>query len=186
MHDSYIMANLFKQSESLDLDVSETEVRPRHVGRLSQLDEKRILELSLTLQVDKVKNYSRADIRPDGDKHVCSIDILASKNKKRFNSLTQAIFDALKRCVPNFDSSDYDSIQCNCNQLMKKHTDDIMDRALLERLAVASASGSPACRPRGGGVAGGGALGGGALGGAIFNLRGRLYEPRSNSVTVGP
>ena len=60
-----------------------------------------------------------------------------------------------------------------------------VDRVPLERPAVASAPVPPG-RPRGGGVVGGGPLGGGALGGAIFILRGRFYEPRSNSVTVGP
>ena len=120
--DEFIMANLFNESDPTDM--AEKEFSARHVGNLSPLDGKRILDLALKLEVDKAKNYARTDIRPDGHEHVCSIDILTSQNKKRFTSLTKVIFDALKRCVPDFDGSEYDSIQCNFNQLMKKHTDN--------------------------------------------------------------
>jgi len=87
---------------------------PTYIGDISKRDAKLLEMLALCAGIPQIENCSREDIRPNGRKHVCSVDLLRKQVcQPTLKNLADKVFEVLEHSIPGFDRSEYDSIQCN-------------------------------------------------------------------------
>jgi len=78
--------------------------QPTYIGDISKEDAKLLEMLAFCAGIPQIKNYSREDTRPDGEKPVCSVDLLASRSANPpFKYFARQVYEVLERSIPGFD-----------------------------------------------------------------------------------
>jgi len=83
---------------------------PQYVGDLKP-EQANLLQYLLTKAgLFDVKSTHRANVRPEGETHVCSVDLLGPTSNEGFKKAARVLCNLCKQQIPGFDPSSIDSI----------------------------------------------------------------------------
>ena len=93
--------------------------KPEFVGDLSEADGLKLMQMALDAGIQDIRSTRRADVRPTGEKKVCSIELLTTDSNE-LRALGMELYKLVKAKIPELDvDPGVLSIQCNYNQKMR-------------------------------------------------------------------
>jgi len=89
---------------------------PKYIATISPENAERLVAGAIAAGIPDVRNFQRENVKPEGQKFVISVDLLATKYENpKFKHLASIVHDIVEQDVPGYDRRDVDSIQCNFN-----------------------------------------------------------------------